>query len=63
MAQHDPFRVIKDYSYYDYAYFAEIQRKREEEKAEIWRKWRVWQWLILAAIFAVLVIGIYGEVR
>lgn len=30
--KHDPFRVIKDYTYYDYAYFAEIQRRREEEK-------------------------------
>ena len=63
MTQHDPFRVIKDYTFYDYAYFAEIQRKREEEKARIWREWRVQKWLILAAIFAVLVMGICGGVR
>jgi hypothetical protein len=31
--KHDLFRVIKDYTYYDYAYYAEIQRKREEERA------------------------------
>ena len=63
MTQHDPFRVIKDYTFYDYAYFAEIQRKREEEKARIWREWRVQKWLILAAIFAVLVMGICGGGR